>query len=127
MELARANLPQLLKARYAPDLDPPSDGRHGPGLPQTAPGDAPALDNVLRKVEEDDVTIKLDRAYLDELRRTVRAAALMVGVSLIAMSMVFYRVWEGPDLNMEAVHVTLSVPVIVAVWALVVWRIWRRS
>ena len=46
---------------------------------------------------------------------------------LIAMSMVFYVVWEGPDLNMEAVHVTLSVPVIVAVWALVVWRIWRRS
>lgn len=127
MELARANLPQLLKARYAPDLDPLRTADTVRGYRRLLQGMPQRLDNVLRKVEEDDVTIKLDRAYLDELRRTVRAAALMVGVSLMAMSMVFYVVWAGPDLNMEAVHVSLSVPAIVAVWALVVWRIWRRS
>jgi ubiquinone biosynthesis protein len=127
IEFARASMGTLLRERYAPDLDPMQALNTARGYRRLVRELPRRLDKVLKKVEEDDITIKLDRTYFEELRRSIRRSTLVVTVSLVAIAIIYYITYAGPTFHLKAVHITLTVPVIIILWALAMWRIWKKG
>ena len=127
IELARASMGTLMRERYTPELDPLQALNTARGYRRLVRELPRRLDKVLKKLEDDDITIKLDRTYFEELRRSLRRSTALVTVSLVAIAIIYYITYAGQTLHLKVAQITLTVPIIIVLWAFIVWRINRRG
>lgn len=127
VELAQKNLMLMLEARYRPKPDPlqaVETARSYRALVRELPG---RVDRLLKKVEDDDFTVKVDRSLFDELKVNIRRMGKTIAVTMIAAALILYIGWEGRSINLQFVHVTIGVFAIVGVWLVAVLMINRRG
>jgi ubiquinone biosynthesis protein len=127
VELAQKNLMLMLEARYRPKLDPlqaVETARSYRVLVRELPG---RVDRLLKKLETDDFTVKVDTSLFDDLKHNIRRMGLIMAVTVIAASLIIYMGWEGQSLNLQLVHVTVGVSAIVFAWLVAVFAINRRG
>jgi ubiquinone biosynthesis protein len=126
-ELTEKNLLMLIQARYGPKMDPMQGletahqyrefMRH---LPHRA-------DKLLTKIENDAFTVKVDTAWIDDLKKHLRKTALILAISLVAAALVIFLALTGKDLGLGIVPHSLAVVSVVLVWAISVFVIYRRG
>jgi ubiquinone biosynthesis protein len=101
MNVAAENVGMLMKEKLMPDRDPVKKllaARATIDFLQDLPTRA---DRIMRKVENDQFKVTVEMPVLDDLRRMVRKAAVMISISVMAFAIILSSVvadaqWEGP-------------------------------
>jgi ubiquinone biosynthesis protein len=126
IDLAKQNLPMLLKERLRPKREPLQaieTARDYADFMRDLPD---RLDRVMDKLENDDISVKVEMPVLDDIRRQIRKAGLMVSASLIALALIFYVAWAGTSVDIPIGQLTLTIPIIIAIWLGAMVLIHRR-
>jgi ubiquinone biosynthesis protein len=84
------------------------------------------VDKVLEKLENDDLTIKIDRAFMEDLVSYRKKTNLILVVSIIAAVLIFYITYTGQTINLLFPQLTLTVVSILIIWLFAVILIYRR-
>jgi ubiquinone biosynthesis protein len=126
-KLAQDNLEMMLRARYRPKLDPlraVETARNYRELVREMPG---RLDRLLKKLETDDFTVKVDRSLFDDIKVSLRRAGKLLAVTIMAAALILYIGWEGPSFQLQFVHLTIGVSAVVLAWLVAVVYIGKRG
>ena len=126
VDLARRNLPMLIRERLRPKREPLQaleTARDYQELLRELPD---RLDTVLTKLENDQLTVKVDIPMVEELRGQIRKAALMVSASLVALALIAYVAWAGLTVDIPVLQVSVGIPIIILAWVGVLVVIHRR-
>jgi ubiquinone biosynthesis protein len=126
MSLAGRSLGMVAKKRLVPDREPLQalfTAREYAEFMRELPT---RLDRIMKKVENDQLEVRVSLPWLEELKTQVRRAAMMVSISIIAVALMVYLTWAGERLSLPVVQVQVGVPIILVVWLLLTWVIWRR-
>jgi ubiquinone biosynthesis protein len=126
-KLAQDNLEMILRERYRPKLDPlqaVETARNYRELVREMPG---RLDRLLKKLETDDFTVKVDSSLFDDIKASIRKMGMMVVATVMAAALILYIGWTGQSFNLQFVHTTIGVFAIVFVWLVAVIYIRRRG
>ncbi len=126
VDLARRNLPMLLRERLRPKREPLQaleTARDYQELLRELPD---RLDTVLTKLENDQLTVRVDIPVVEELRGQIRKAALMVSASLVALALIAYVAWAGLTVDIPVLQVSVGIPIIILAWVGVLVIIHRR-
>jgi hypothetical protein len=115
----------LMKEKLMPDRDPVKKlmaARATIDFLQDLPTRA---DRLMRKVENDQIKVTVEVPFLDDLRRMIRKAAVMVSISLMAFAMILSTVvagvsWVGPIFNID-----FTVSFIIVIWAVIMLVLWK--
>ena len=125
--LAQENLKMMLRARYRPKLDPlraVETARNYRELVRELPG---RLDRLLKKLETDDFTVKVDSSLFDDIKASVRKMGMIVAMTVMAAALMLDIAWTGQSFNLQFVHITIGVFAIAFAWLVAVIYIWRRG
>ena len=125
--LAQENLGMMLKARYRPKPDPlrtVDTARRYRKLMRELPG---RVDRLLKKLEEDDFTVKVDASLFDPIKASIRRTGLILAVTVMAASLVIYTGWVGQRIELQFTHLTIGVAAVVAAWLAAVIYLGRRG
>ncbi len=125
MNVAAENVGMLMKEKLMPDRDPVKRllaARATIDFLQDLPTRA---DRLMRKVENDQIKVTVEVPFLDDLRRMIRKAAVMVSISLMAFAMILSTVvaginWVGPVFNIE-----FTVSFVIIGWAITMLILWK--
>lgn len=127
VEIAEDNLVMIMRSRYELSLDPMKHletAHQYRKFVKTLPNRA---DKVLKKLENDDISIKVDTTFIDDFKHHLRRTALIVAVSIIAAALIFYVAWVGQLTDLGFLPTSMSVMFIVIIWVAVIVVIHRRS
>ena len=126
MSLAGKSLGMVARKRLVPDREPLQallTAREYAEFMRELPT---RLDRIMRKVENDRLEVRVSLPWMDELKTQVRRSALMISFSIVAVALMVYLTWAGEKLSLPVIQVQVGVPLILVVWALLTWFIWRR-
>jgi ubiquinone biosynthesis protein len=125
MNVASENVGMMMKDKLLPDRDPVKRllaARATVDFLQDLPTRA---DRILRKVENDKLKVTVEMPYLDDLRKIIRKAAIMVSISLMAFAILLSSVvadvqWVGPIFG-----VSFTATIIFIGWTVSMIILWR--
>ncbi|UCE37319.1 MAG: AarF/ABC1/UbiB kinase family protein [Thermoplasmata archaeon] len=126
VEVAQANIIPLLQDRYKLRPDPIQALETAREYRKFAHSLPKRADKILRKLESDQLMIKVDHAIFDDLKSYIRKIGVIVSISIMAAALVIYIAWTGQVINIEFLPITLSVLSIVIIWLIAVIIIYRR-
>jgi ubiquinone biosynthesis protein len=124
--LAEENFVKLLSNELRPDIDPIETlytAKSYRKVMKTLPS---RLDNVLKKLESDDITIRVDMSYVEELRKNMWRTVALMAVSMIAVAILFITAWMGQELKIPVFNRAIGSLAIVVIWAIVAFLIYRQ-
>jgi ubiquinone biosynthesis protein len=127
VNMAKQNLPMLLKERYMPKREPLQAVETAKDYADFMRELPDRLDTVLTKLEKDDITVKVQMPALDDIRRQLRRLGLMISASLVALAIIAYITWAGTSIDLPITQLRLTVPGIILVWIIVLVVIHRRT
>jgi ubiquinone biosynthesis protein len=126
VEVARANIMPLMRKRYSMAPDPIQTletAREYRKFMHKLPKRA---DNILKKLESDELKIKVDQTIFQDLKSYVRKIGLILSVSVIAAALILYLAISDEVIDVALLPEPLSVLSIVVIWLVVVIVIYRR-
>jgi ubiquinone biosynthesis protein len=125
--LAQDNLEMMLKARYRPKLDPLRTVETARRY-RKAMRELPArVDQLFRKLEGGEVTIKVDPSIFDGVKASVRRTGLILAVTLMAAALIIYMGWESQRIELQLIHRSIGVAAVFAAWLAAVVFLVRRK
>lgn len=126
VEVAKANIMPLMRKRYSLAPDPIQTmetareyRRFMHALPKRA-------DRILRKLESDELKIKVDQTIFQDLKSYVRKIGLILSVSVIAAAIILYLAISEEVINLAFLPEPISVLSIVVIWLIAITVIYRR-
>ncbi len=126
VEVAQSNMIPLLQKRYQLRPDPMQmleTARDYKKFMHSLPKRA---DNILKKLEADELKIKVDDTIFQDLKSYIRKVGLILAVSLVAASLIVYIAWTGQVIDLAYIPLSLTVISIVVIWVILVFVIYRR-
>ena len=126
VEVAQANIVPLLRDRYKLRPDPIQaleTAREYRKFASTLPKRA---DKILKKLESDQLKIKVDDNIFLDLKAYIRKVGFAVAVSLVAAALIIYIAWTGQVIELDFLPITLTVLSIVFIWIIALIAIYRR-
>jgi ubiquinone biosynthesis protein len=126
VEVAQANMIPLLRDRYKLRPDPIQaleTAREYRKFASTLPKRA---DKILKKLESDQLKIKVDDSILLDLKAYVRKVGFAVAISIVAAALILYIAWTGQVIEIDFFPITLTVLSIVLIWIIALVVIYRR-
>jgi len=127
VKVTEDNFTQLAQSRYAPKLDPFQAAETAHQYREMMRNLPHRTEKILRKIENDEFTVKMDAKLISDLKSHIRKIALIVVVTVMAAALVFYVAWAGQLTNLGFVSTGATILGIIAVWALVVYLIDRKK
>jgi ubiquinone biosynthesis protein len=82
--------------------------------------------SILKKLDNGTLSVKMDTELVDEIRKDMWRIVLIMGVSLIAMSLIFMITVAGMSFDTPIFGMSLSTMPVIAVWLISIWWIYRR-
>jgi ubiquinone biosynthesis protein len=126
VEAAQENLLPTLRERYKMQSDPLLAIETLHDYRKFASTFPKRVDKVLEKLENDDLTIKIDNKFVDDLISFRKKTNLILAVSIIAAVLIFYITYTGQTINLLFPQLTLTVVSILIIWFIAVILIYRR-
>ncbi|UCF08534.1 MAG: AarF/ABC1/UbiB kinase family protein [Thermoplasmata archaeon] len=126
VDIARKNLLPVLRQRYdmKPDpLDALETAREYKKLMSTLPKRA---DTVLSKLENDDLTVKIDTGLVDDLKNQIRKTGLIVAISIIVATLIVNITLTGQSIKLSQLPITITIMSILILWVFAVILVHRR-
>lgn len=126
VEVAKANIMPLMRKRYslAPDpIQTLETAREYRKFMHALPKRA---DKILKKLESDELKIKVDQTIFQDLKSYVRKIGLILSVSVIAAAIILYLAISDEVIDVGFLPEPLSVLSIVVIWLIVIIVIYRR-
>ncbi len=80
-------------------------------------------DRLMTKLETDQLTVKVEVPVLDEFKKTVRRAGLMVSITLLAMTMILGSIQAGEFFVGPILGVQFTITLIMILWIISMWLI----
>jgi len=125
MNVAGENVGMLMKEKLMPDRDPIKKlmaARATLDFLQDLPTRA---DRLMRKVENDQFKVVVEMPYLEDLRKMIRKAAVMISISLMAFAMILSTVvaginWVGPVFGVD-----FTVTFVLFGWLIAMLILWK--
>jgi ubiquinone biosynthesis protein len=126
VEVAQANIMPLLRKRYKLVPDPIQTletareyRKFMHALPKRA-------DKILRKLERDELKIRVDQTIFQDLKSYVRKIGLILAVSIIAAAVILYLAISDDVIKIDFMPVSISVVSVVLLWLISIVVIYRR-
>ncbi len=82
-------------------------------------------DRLMTKLETDNLVVKVDVPFLEDFRKTVRRAGLMVSISLMALAMIMGSINAGDFYIGPILGVQFTITLILVIWLVSMWLINR--
>jgi ubiquinone biosynthesis protein len=126
VEVAQANMMPLLRDRYKLRPDPIQvleTAREYRKFASTLPKRA---DKILKKLESDQLKIKVDDSIFLDLKSYIRKVGFAVAISIVAAALILYIAWTGQVIEIDFLPITLTVLSIVIIWIIGLIAIYRR-
>jgi ubiquinone biosynthesis protein len=126
VEVAQANIIPLMRKRYKLVPDPISaleTAREYKKFASTLPKRA---DKILKKLESDELKIKVESSVFDEMKSFVRKIGLILSVSIMAAALIIYLAVSDSSIDIGFLPFSISVLSIVIIWLLSIIVIYRR-
>jgi len=126
VEVAKANMMPLIRKRYSLAPDPMQaleTAREYRKFMHRLPKRA---DKILKKLESDELKIKVDQTIFQDLKSYVRKIGLILSVSVIAAALILYIAISDEMINVRFLPEPLSVLTIVVIWLIAITVIYRR-
>lgn len=126
VEVAKKNIMPVLRDRYQMKPEPMEaleTAREYRKFMSTLPKRA---DTVLRKLESDELSVKIDGEPIDNLRRQMRKTGYILAVTIILATLMLNIAISGNSIDIDPVPVSLSAVSIVVIWIVAVFFIHRR-
>ena len=83
-------------------------------------------DKLLKKLERDELKIKVDQTIFLDLKSFIRKIGLILSVSIIAAAVILYMAISDDVIKIDFLPVSLSVLSVVVIWLLSIIFIYRR-
>ena len=83
-------------------------------------------DAVMRKLESDDVTVKIEGEPLENLRRQIRKTGYILAVSIILATLIINITISGESIDISPFPVSLTVLSVFVIWIVALFVIHRR-
>lgn len=125
MNVAAENVGMMMKEKLMPDRDPIKKlmaARATIDFLQDLPTRA---DRLMRKVENDQFKVTVEMPYLDDLRKMIRKAAIMVSISIMAFAMILSTVVAGVNWAGPVFGVNFTVTFVLIGWFIAMLILWR--
>jgi ubiquinone biosynthesis protein len=84
------------------------------------------LYSILKKLDSGTLTVKMDTELVDEIRKDMWRIVLIMGVSIIAMALLFMITIAGLSLETPVFGMSITAFPIIILWMLSIWWIYRR-
>ncbi len=126
VEVAQANIVPLMRKRYELRPDPIQaleTAREYRKFMHALPKRA---DKLLKKLERDELKIKVDQTIFQDLKSFIRKIGLILSVSILAAAVILYMAISDDIIKIEFLPVSLSVLSVVVIWLLSIIFIYRR-
>jgi ubiquinone biosynthesis protein len=126
VEVAQANIIPLLRKRYQLRPDPIQvleTAREYRKFMHALPKRA---DKILKKLEGDELKIKVDQTIFKDLKSYIRKIGLILSVSIIAASVILYMAISDDVIRVNFLPISFSVLSVVLLWLLSIILIYRR-
>jgi ubiquinone biosynthesis protein len=126
VEVAQANIVPLMRKRYELRPDPIQaleTAREYRKFMHALPKRA---DKLLKKLEKDELKIKVDQTIFQDLKSYIRKMGLILAVSIIAAAVILYMAISDDVIKISILPISLSVISVVVIWILSVFVIYRR-
>jgi ubiquinone biosynthesis protein len=126
VEVAKANMVPLMRKRYSLAPDPIQTLETARELRKFMHALPKRADKILRKLESDELKIKVDQTIFQDLKSYVRKIGLILSVSVIAAAVILYIAISDEMIDVGFLPEPLSVLSIVVIWLIAVIVIYRR-
>jgi ubiquinone biosynthesis protein len=126
VEIAQANIIPLLRKRYQLRPDPMQvleTAREYRKFMHALPKRA---DKILKKLEGDELKIKVDQTIFQDLKSYIRKIGLILSVSIIAAAVILYMAISDDVITIDFLPISFSVITVVILWLLSIIFIYRR-
>jgi hypothetical protein len=126
VEVAQANIVPLMRKRYELRPDPIQaleTAREYRKFMHALPKRA---DKLLKKLEQDELKIKVDQTIFLDLKSFIRKIGLILSVSIMAAAVILYMAISDDVIKVNPLPVSLSVLSVVVIWLLSIIVIYRR-
>jgi ubiquinone biosynthesis protein len=82
--------------------------------------------SILNKLDSGNLTVKVDTEFLNDLRLDIWRIFLILGISIIALALLFMVTIGGMSFKTPLFHISVTIIPIVICWIISVWWIYRR-
>ncbi len=82
--------------------------------------------SILNKLDSGDLTVKVDTELLNDLRLDIWRIFLILGISIIALALLFMITIGGMSFKTPLFHISVTIIPIVICWIISVWWVYRR-
>jgi predicted unusual protein kinase regulating ubiquinone biosynthesis (AarF/ABC1/UbiB family) len=82
--------------------------------------------SILNKLDSGNLTVKVDTEFLNNLRLDIWRIFLILGISIIALALLFMITIGGMTLKTPLLHISITIIPLVIFWIISVWWIYRR-
>jgi ubiquinone biosynthesis protein len=126
VEVAQANIVPLLRKRYQLRPDPIQvleTAREYRKFMHALPKRA---DKILKKLEGDELKIKVDQTIFKDLKSYIRKIGLILSVSIITASVILYMAISDDVIKVNFLPISFSALSVVLLWLLSIILIYRR-
>jgi len=126
VEIAKKNIMPVLRERYQMKPEPLEaleTAREYRKFMSTLPKRA---DAVMKKLESDDFSVKIDGKPLEDLKRQIRKTGYVLAVSIILATLMINIAISGNSIDIDPIPISLSAVSIVVIWIIAIFFIHRR-
>jgi ubiquinone biosynthesis protein len=126
VEIAKKNIMPVMRERYQMKPEPLEaleTARDYKKFMSTLPKRA---DAVLKKLESDDVTVKIEGEHLENLRKQIRKTGYILAVSIILATLIINITISGESIDISPFPVSLTVLSVFVIWIVALFVIHRR-
>jgi ubiquinone biosynthesis protein len=126
VEVAQANIIPLLRKRYELRPDPLKTLETAREYRKFIHALPKRADKILKKLEGDELKIKVDQNIFKDLKSYIRKIGLILSVSIIASSVILYMAISDDVIKVNFLPISFSVLSVVVLWVLSIIFIYRR-
>jgi ubiquinone biosynthesis protein len=126
VEIAKKNIMPVLRERYQQKPEPLEaleTAREYRKFMSTLPKRA---DAVMKKLESDDLSVKIQGEPLEKLRRQIRKTGYILAVSIILATLMINIAISGNSIDIDPIPVSIDSVSIVLIWIMAIFFIHRR-
>lgn len=126
VEIAKKNIMPVLQERYQMKPDPLEAMETAREYRKFMSALPKRADAVMRKLESDDLAVKIEGEHLENLRRQIRKTGYILAVSIILATLIINITISGESIDISPFPISLTVLSVFVIWIVALFVIHRR-